>query len=83
MAAHEFSGMDFDYVIEATRIEQLAGKYEYAAKLSSMVRRMAGGKSEPVNVLYVTGECWGETEDIAVKKAREAVEAWIRTQKSN
>jgi hypothetical protein len=82
MGFHERFWGDYDYVIEATRIKQLADEYDCAAKVVRMMRRQRGQRPEDVNVLQF-GEQWGTTEVDAVKKVDDNVKSWIQRQESN
>jgi hypothetical protein len=77
MANHGRLG-EYDYVIDVTKMEKLAGKYLYVAKITELTNRRHGTLD---TVQF--GEHYGDTAREAEDEAHCAVKTWIREQGSN
>jgi hypothetical protein len=82
MRMHERFAGEYEYVVQTTKFARLSDKYDYAAKVERLMRRVPGAQLVEISVLRF-GEAWGATEDGALGKIVERVEAWIRQQKAN
>jgi hypothetical protein len=60
----------YGYIVEAEKINRLANKYDYAAKVTKMVRYRESAPAEDVSVLALPlSEHWGVTADEAASNA--------------